>query len=88
MTGGYAGAADRARGGGELRPKGKDIKEGGFDSSAPNASFNNEIGGKKDPGRVAETQFAKVNAKAGEVGKKETDSRDGQYDILKAEEEA
>ena len=40
-----------------LKPKGKNIQEGGFDSSAPNASFTTDIGGKNDPGRVALEQF-------------------------------
>jgi hypothetical protein len=35
------------------KPKGKDLHEGGFDSSAPNASFRTDIGSKRDPGRVA-----------------------------------
>ena len=34
-------------------PHGKNLKEGGFDSDGPNASFNNDIGGKNDPGRIA-----------------------------------
>ena len=43
--------------------KGKNITEGGFDSSdAKNASFNNEIGTKKDPGRLAEQKMFKENA--------------------------
>lgn len=35
------------------KPHGKNITEGGFDSGAPNASFNNEVGTKKDPARAA-----------------------------------
>lgn len=41
-----------------FKPKGENLTEGGFDSDAPNASFNNDIGGKNDPGRVAESKFA------------------------------
>lgn len=44
-------------------PKGKDLKEGGFTSNdAKNASFTSEIGGKNDPGRLAEAKFARANA--------------------------
>ncbi|KAL1585595.1 hypothetical protein WHR41_05984 [Cladosporium halotolerans] len=35
------------------KPHGKNITEGGFDSGAPNASFNNEVRTKKDPARAA-----------------------------------
>lgn len=38
-------------------PKGKNLQEGGFDDSAPNASFNNAVGTKKDPGRAALNKF-------------------------------
>jgi hypothetical protein len=48
-----------------FKPKGTNITEGGFDSNAPNASFNNDIGGKNDPGRVAEQQMANATAKTG-----------------------
>jgi hypothetical protein len=64
-TGGYAGAADQARNPGELKPKGKNITEGGFDESAPNASFNQDIGGKDDPGRVAEANYQLRDAQPG-----------------------
>lgn len=43
--------------GGRYMPKGDNLQEGGFDSSAPNASFNTDVGGKKDPGRVALGRF-------------------------------
>jgi hypothetical protein len=33
------------------------LKEGGFDSGAKNASFSTDIGGKNDPGRLAEQKF-------------------------------
>jgi hypothetical protein len=67
------------------RPHGKDITEGGFDDSAPNASFNQDIGGKNDPGRLAEQQFAASNARnaatAGfEGGREETEG--GSFDQL------
>jgi len=91
VSGGYAGAADSARSAGELKPKGKNITEGGFDSSGPNASFNNEIGGKKDPGRLAEAKFDRENAKVGgDVGraKQEGETGDSQFDALDRSEEA
>ncbi|KAF2169872.1 hypothetical protein M409DRAFT_20286 [Zasmidium cellare ATCC 36951] len=47
--------------GDNFAPKGKNLQEGGFDSSAPNASFNSDVGGKKDPGRVALGQFEQEN---------------------------
>jgi hypothetical protein len=50
---------------GASKPKGTNITEGGFDSDAPNASFNNDVGGENDPGRVAEQQMANATAKAG-----------------------
>lgn len=43
---------------GSTKPKGMNIKEGGFDSNDNNnASFTSEIGSQKDPGRVAENEF-------------------------------
>ena len=51
---------------GALKPKGKNLTEGGaVDVDAPNASFNDEIGTKNDPGRLAEADFQKMNARAG-----------------------
>ncbi|KAF2102734.1 hypothetical protein NA57DRAFT_52288 [Rhizodiscina lignyota] len=62
----YVGANERAqdseaRGG----PHGRNIQEGGFDDSAPNASFNQDIGGENDPGRYSERQFQKTDAQSG-----------------------
>lgn len=62
----YVGASDlaqeqEARSG----PHGKNITEGGFDSDAPNASFNQDIGGENDPGRLAEEKFSATNARSG-----------------------
>jgi hypothetical protein len=46
-------------------PKGKTLTDGGFDSNdAKNASFNNEIGTKMDPGRLAEQKMVKENTDA------------------------
>jgi hypothetical protein len=49
----------------DLKPKGRGLKGVGFDDGAPNASFNNEIGGRNDPGRVAEQKFQRENAESG-----------------------
>ncbi|KAI9830166.1 MAG: hypothetical protein M1819_005843 [Sarea resinae] len=49
---------------GQAKPKGKNITEGGFDADAPNASFNQDIGGAKDPGRAAESGFQRSNAES------------------------
>ncbi|KAF1350631.1 hypothetical protein BDV97DRAFT_350001 [Delphinella strobiligena] len=55
-------------------PHGRNITEGGFDSDGPNASFNNDIGGKNDPGRAALAGLQKSNAEfvtdAGQANKK------------------
>lgn len=78
-TGGYAASND------DSQPKGKNIQEGGFDSSAPNASFNNEIGGKNDPGRAALGKMEGENVPfGGGAGPREDQiSGNGQYDVLK-----
>jgi hypothetical protein len=47
----------------QSKPRGQNLQEGGFDDSAPNASFNQDIGGKNDPGRLAEQKFAEDNAR-------------------------
>ncbi|KAF1986892.1 hypothetical protein K402DRAFT_446383 [Aulographum hederae CBS 113979] len=47
------------------KPHGKNITEGGFDDSAPNASFNNAVGTSKDPGREGEAMFGRENAQFG-----------------------
>ena len=44
------------------KPKGKNLTEGGFDSDAPNASFNTDIGSEEDPGRLAEHKYQKREA--------------------------
>lgn len=49
-------------------PKGKNLKEGGFESDdRMNASFNSDIGMENDPGRVAERVFETVNADGDET---------------------
>lgn len=67
-------------------PHGKNISEGGFDSNAPNASFNNDIGGKNDPGRAALNDMQRnAQQSAGDAGipKQGGVSNDGQFDALK-----
>jgi len=70
------------------KPKGKDLHEGGFDSSAPNASFRTDIGSKRDPGRVALQGLEASNASAGSTAgtRQAAVSNDGQFDALKQEE--
>jgi len=73
----------------DLKPKGKNLEEGGFDDNAPNASFKYDIGSKNDPGLAAEQKFARQNARsAGEAGgpRDSEISGDGGYDALKDEE--
>ena len=43
-------------------PHGKNLTEGGFESNDSNASFNQEIGTKNDPGRLAEEKMFRLNA--------------------------
>jgi hypothetical protein len=48
------------------QPKGKNLMEGGFESTdRNNASFNSEIGSKQDPGRAAEQKFQRHVAESG-----------------------
>lgn len=58
----------------------------------PNASFSSDIGGKEDPGRVAEKKIFEQNAQRGDVGsmgvKQESITGGGQFDILDREEAA
>jgi hypothetical protein len=88
-TGSYAGSAIPGE---TQKPKGKNITEGGFDSSAPNASFNQEIGTKKDPGRVAEAAFEARNAQSGFEGargpRQNGVTGESGFDALKADESA
>jgi hypothetical protein len=59
-----------------------------FYDSAPNASFNNDIGGPNDPGRLAEEAFVRRNnqnaADSGRARDENLDS-EGQYDKLQEE---
>lgn len=97
--GGTAPSAYSSAGGDEenlkSRPRGMNITEGGFDENAPNASFNNDIGGKNDPGRLAERDFQAANARSGgdagypgaNVGK-ETGGGKGGFEVLGDDERA
>lgn len=95
-TGSYAGSAEAARNPGDLKPKGKNITEGGFDTGAPNASGNTDIGSKNDPGRVAELQFQKETTQSAydagngprQAGGKVSGERDPAYGVLKSDETA
>jgi hypothetical protein len=66
-------------------PHGKNITEGRFDGSAPNASFNGDIGGRNDPGRKAlgDMQRNALQA-AGDAGgpRQQGVTDDGQFDVL------
>ena len=75
--------ADSAAPRGQDLPKGQNISEGGFDSDAPNASFNTDIGGKDDPGRRAIQQMDVPSSGGGP--RQEEVTNDGQYDALENE---
>ncbi|KAF2725869.1 hypothetical protein K431DRAFT_259616 [Polychaeton citri CBS 116435] len=66
------------------QPHGKNLREGGFDDSAPNASYNADIGGKNDPGRVALGKFEESDVPvAGGAGPRQTAiDGDNPYDEL------
>jgi hypothetical protein len=80
-------AADPVQGG----PKVNNIKEGGFDANAPNASFTSDVGLNKDPGREAEGKFqhevAGTGAAAGLPRQKWLDDREG-FEVLGRDETA
>ncbi|KAG9942996.1 hypothetical protein KCU85_g8957, partial [Aureobasidium melanogenum] len=81
-----AGSTANASGTTGQAPHGKNISEGGFDSNAPNASFNNDIGGKNDPGRSALNDMqrnAQQSAGDAALPKQQGVSNDGQFDVLK-----
>lgn len=50
---------------GDKKPKGRNIREGGFDPDARNASFRTDIGTRMDPGRNAEKSFQRSTAESG-----------------------
>jgi len=67
-------------------PHGKNLTEGGFESNdSKNASFNNEIGTKNDPGRLAEEKMQRANADvAGDAAmpRQQGITGDNEYDAL------
>lgn len=67
-------------------PHGKNLTEGGFESNdRKNASFNQEIGTKNDPGRLAEQKFQRINADAaGDAGmpRQKGMTGDNEFDAL------
>jgi hypothetical protein len=67
-------------------PHGKNLTEGGFESNdSKNASFNQEIGTKNDPGRLAEEKIFRANADtAGDASmpKQKGVTGDNEYDAL------
>ncbi|KAF2185732.1 hypothetical protein K469DRAFT_707398 [Zopfia rhizophila CBS 207.26] len=92
-TGSHAGSAELARNPGDLKPKGKNLTEEGFDGKEPNASFNNpEIGSENDPARVAEGKYqlrdAQSGADAGGGPRQGKVTGEGVYDALKSDEGA
>lgn len=72
------------------QPGGRGLKEGGFDSGAPNASFETGIGGKRDPGRVALGQMEERNeAAVGGAGPRQGGiTNDGQFEALGGDTDA
>lgn len=78
------------QGTGSAKPKGNDIREGGFDSvPSRNASFNSDIGTKKDPGRLAEQKFEGETAKSANAsGFSANVQRDQPYQALNRNEQA
>jgi hypothetical protein len=67
-------------------PKGSNLTEGEFDSNdSKDASFNNEIGTKMDPGRLAEQKMMRENADAARdaaVPRQKGVSADNNFDVL------
>jgi hypothetical protein len=58
--------ADTTDGYQHTKPGGRNVQEGGFNSSADkNASFNSAIGSEQDPSRAAVNKFERINAESG-----------------------
>lgn len=70
-TGGYAGSAELARDPAEFRPKGKNLKEV---SDLEGRHVDPEIGTENDPGRVAEQDLLKRDARSGADAANPTDT--------------
>ncbi|TVY15224.1 hypothetical protein LARI1_G005434 [Lachnellula arida] len=72
-------------------PKGNNLTEGGFESNdSKNASWNQDIGGENDPGRLAEQKFERQNAGVGSAGqpRQKGVSGDNSYDALGGDTQA
>jgi hypothetical protein len=75
------------------KPKGKNLKEGGFDDDDRfNASLSSDIGTNNDPGRIAELKFEQVNANttaaSASTMPKQHMATDTPYNVLSDEESA
>ena len=86
----YAGTVSGAiQSEGQFKPKGKNLTEGDIPQTK---TFTGNVGGDKDPGRLAEQDFSKRDAEntvsAGELkygGSGKDSSTGGQYDVLSTE---
>lgn len=68
---------------GELQPKGENLTEGDIPYTK---TFTGNVGGDKDPGRLAEQKFEKINADtAGAAGQSSGESQGNPYDVLSSE---
>ena len=74
--------------GGEGKPKGANLQEGGFEGEA--TQLNYELGSDQDPGRVGLQQIQNANAAtAGAKGSRQTDlDNETKYDVLGSDEQA
>lgn len=73
---------------GELQPKGDDLSEGGIPETK---TFTGNVGGDKDPGRLAEQKFEQINASVAGAGVTDTSSAGAEgnpYDALESSERA
>lgn len=68
---------------GEMQPKGKDLTEGGIPETK---TFTGNVGGDKDPGRLAEQKFEKINADtAGAAGQSAEEKQGNPFSVLGTE---
>ncbi|KAJ5291240.1 hypothetical protein N7478_000491 [Penicillium angulare] len=76
----------------QIKPDGRNIREGGFSSNdAKNASFEAEIGSDQDPGRAAINKFQRTNAESGpDAGRpdQKTLNTNTPYDVLQTDQRA
>ncbi|QIW94886.1 hypothetical protein AMS68_000404 [Peltaster fructicola] len=84
-SGPFNAASVRSKAAPASQPKGDNLQEGGeITGSEPNASFNNDIGGKNDPGRVAVQKIVnEAGAAGGATGPSQTElDTNTPYDAL------